>query len=157
MMAHYQPAYVTAKGLAKIIDELEYLCNVERVEMAEQLSETQSGGDHLDNTEFQYAYYAKLLLDKRIEELRRLLANAQLIEHSCTDGIARIGSTVTIEDDQRQLETYVIVGPLEANPSDGLISDQCPLGQALLNRSVGDHVTVYTPDGVTYYRLVAVS
>ena len=157
MMVHYQPTHVTAKGLTKIIEELEYLCNVERVEMADQLSGTQSGGDHIDNTEFQYAYYAKLLLDKRIEELRRLLANAQLIEQSGTDGIARIGSTVTIEDDQRQLETYAIVGPLEADPSNGLISDQCPLGQALLNQRVGDHVTVYAPDGVTHYRLVAVS
>lgn len=154
---HNKPAFVTERGLKKIQQEFEYLCTVKRAEMADQLCETQSGGDHIDNTEYQYAYYAKLLLEKRISELRQLLANAQLIESSSADGVARIGSTIVIQGDRQQLETYVIVGALEANPGEGLISNECPLGKALLNHGAGEVVTVVAPDGTNHYLIVAVS
>ena len=86
-MAVSKPTYVTPRGLNKIQEELDFLCTVKRSEMADYLNETQSGGDHVDNTEYQYAYYAKVLLETRITELRHLLANARLIEKTSADGI----------------------------------------------------------------------
>ena len=156
-MAVSKPNYLTPRGLNKIQEEFDFLCTVKRPEIAEYLNETQSGGDHVDNTEYHYAYYAKVLLEARITELRHLLANAQLIEKSKTAGVVQLGSTVVIQNDDQQLETYIIVGALEANPSEGLISDECPMGQALLNHKAGDRVTVNAPDGTGHYRLLAVS
>lgn len=156
-MATGKPTYVTPRGLSKIQEELDFLCTVRRTEVADYLNETQSGGDHIDNTEYQYAYYAKVLLETRIAELRHLLANARLIEKARDDGIVQLGSTVIIQNDEGQLETFVIVGALEANPDEGLISDECPMGQALMNHKAGDDVTVFAPDGLSHYQLLAVS
>ena len=156
-MAPSSPTYVTPLGLNRIQEELDFLCTTKRAEMAAYLSETQIGGHHVDNTEYQYAYYAKLLLEARISELQQLLANAQLIEKHGDDGVARLGSTVTVQDDELEKETYMIVGPLEANPGEGLISNECPLGRALLDHRAGDNVTVIAPDGVRSFRLIAVS
>lgn len=156
-MAASKPTYVTPRGLNKIQEELDFLCTVKRSEIADYLNETQSGGDHVDNTEYHYAYYAKVLLETRITELRRLLANARLIEKSKTVGVVQLGSTVVIQNDEQQLETYVIVGALEADPDEGLISDECPMGRALLNHKAGDRVTVDAPDGTSHYRILSVS
>ncbi len=156
-MVANQPTYVTPQGLKKLQDEIDYLCTIKRAEMADLLNDTQSGGDHIDNTEYQSAYYDHILLENRISELKRLLASAMLIEPSAPTGEVRLGSTVVIQDEEQQLETYLIVGPLEANPSEGRISDECPLGQVLLNHRVGESVDVLAPDGVIHYRLIAVS
>lgn len=152
-----KPVRVTAQGLARLENELNYLLTVRRVEIAEVLHEAQDGGDTLDNTEYQSVRYEQLLLEMRISELQRLLSVVQLIEPVNGKGLARLGSTVVVEDDDGQPETYMIVGSTETDPGEGRISDECPLGQALLNHRAGDKIAVQTPDGAVYYRITAVS
>jgi len=152
-----RPTYLTSKGLEKLEAEINYLCTVKRAEIAELLHETQSGGVNIDNTEYQAVYYDQVLLETRISALQQLLANAQLIDGTLSNGKIQIGSTVVVQDETQKIETYRIVGPLEAKPESGQISDECPLGEALLNHEAGEDVKVVAPDGVILYRIVAVS
>ncbi len=153
-----RPTYLTPKGLENLEKEINYLCTVKRAEIAELLHETQSGGDNIDNTEYQAVYYEQVLLETRISTLRLLLANAQLIDSSTqSNGKIQLGSSVVVQDETQQVETYRIVGPLEANPGLGQISDECPLGRALLDHEAGEEVKVVAPDGVILYRIVDVS
>jgi transcription elongation factor GreA len=152
-----RPTYLTPKGLEKLEEEINYLCTVKRAESAELLHETQSGGDNIDNTEYQAVYYEQILLETRISSLRLLLANAQLIDTKLYNGKIQLGSSVVVQDETQQVETYRIVGPLEANPELGQISDECPLGRALLDHEAGEEVRVVAPDGVILYRIVDVS
>jgi len=152
-----RPTYLTPKGLERLEDEINYLCTVKRAEIAELLHETQSGGVNIDNTEYQAVYYDQILLETRISALQQLLANAQLIDNTLSNGKIKIGSTVVVQDETQKIETYRIVGPLEANPDLGQISDECPLGRAVLGHGAGEEVKVVAPDGVILYRIVDVS
>lgn len=152
-----KPVYVTPQGLAKLEDELNYLLTTKRVEIAEGLHDAQSGGDNLDNTEYQAILYEQLLLEMRISQLQQLVSAAQLIELGNGDGVARLGSTVVIQDGGGLIETYLLVGSAEADPDQGRISDECPLGSAILHRRAGETVEVQTPDGYVHYRLLAVT
>lgn len=156
-MNHHDPVFVTAQGLEKLLSERDYLLTIKRVEIAENLHEAQSGGDSLDNTELQVIQYEQLLVELRISELQRLISAAHLIELGNGDGIALMGSTVTIQGDERDHETYTIVGSTEANPSQGRISGECPLGRALLRKRAGELVEVKTPEGLLKYRIVSIS
>jgi transcription elongation factor GreA len=152
-----RPTYLTPKGLENLEEEINYLCTIKRAEIAELLHETQSGGVNIDNTEYQAVYYDQVLLETRISALQQLLANAQLIDNALSNGKIQIGSTVVVQDGTQKIETYRIVGPLEANPEMGQISDECPLGLAVLGREAGEEVKVAAPDGVILYRIVDVS
>jgi transcription elongation factor GreA len=157
-MEFIKPVYLTQTGFEKLNDELEYLRVVRRVEIAEALHDAQSGGDSEDNTEYLSIQYEQLLLEMRLSELRRLLSAAQLIVPGNGDGMARLGSTVTIEDEEEmQQESYLIVGSAEADPGTGRISNECPLGRAVLDRRAGECVEVPTPDGLIRYRILAVT
>lgn len=149
--------YLTQPGFTKLQEKLSYLCAVRRIEVAEYLHETADGGDTLDNTEHIFALYEQLLLETEISELRKLLADSQLIEPGAANGQVQLGSTVTIQDSKQQLETYTIVGPFEVDPDEGRISYESPLGSALLSSQVGDKIEVYTPSGVQYYFVISVS
>lgn len=157
-MAFIRPVFLTQKGLEKLNAELEYLCTVKRVEIADALHEAQSDGDNEDNTEHQYVRHEQLMMELRISELRRLTSAAHLITAGNGDGVVRLGSEVTIEDeDEMRQERYLIVGTAEADPGDGRISNECPLGRAMVDRRVGECVEVPTPDGLLRYRIVAVA
>jgi len=149
--------HITADGLEKLQRDLDYLILVRRVELAEILNETASGGDNLDNTEYQAALYEQLMLESRIEYLQRTLAQATLIQPGNGSGLVNIGTRVDLLDENNQLESYMIVGPIDADPFNGRISYECPLGKALLNRQAGEWVYVNTPDGVAKYQIIAVS
>ncbi len=149
--------YITAEGLKKLEEELEHLRSVRRQEVALRLREAIQGGDELiDNAEYEAAKNEQAFVEGRIIELERMLAKAQIIEHDKKSDTVEIGSTVTIKEGKKKAETFTIVGAAEANPSSGLISNESPLGSALLNKQAGDVVEVKAPDGVIRFKIVKI-
>jgi transcription elongation factor GreA len=176
---HQKPIYVTERGYNQIQTDLIFLRDVRRPELVDRLHEAREGGDWMDNAECQLAQNELAFTDGRIHELENMLLNARLIQPGEDKGKVEIGDTVmiqafdhppgrgaqqrhgnggeaVIEASESELERYTIVGIAEANPTAGLISNECPLGQALLNRRVGEEVTVATPAGESVVRIVAV-
>ena len=149
--------YITAEGLTKLEEELQHLRVVRRQEVALRLREAIQGGDELiDNAEYEAAKNEQAFVEGRIIELERMLAKAQIIEHNKKSDIVEIGATVTIKEGKKKTETFTIVGAAEANPKDGLISNESPLGSALLSKQVGDAVEVEAPDGVIRFKVVKI-
>jgi transcription elongation factor GreA len=145
--------YVTAQGLERLEDELHYLKTVRRVELAQLLADTM--GDEEDN-EHLLAQDEQAFVEGRIQELVNLLTNIQLIQPDNANGCVQMGSTVIIRENGTPIETYTIVGSAEANPREGLISNESPLGKALIGRKAGEDVEIMTPGGEIIVRLVAV-
>jgi len=149
--------YITAEGLTKLEDELEHLISVRRQEVALRLREAIQGGDELiDNAEYEAAKNEQAFVEGRIIEIERILAKAQIIEHNNKSDTIEIGSTVTFKEGNKKPETFTIVGAAEANPKEGLISNESPLGSALLNKHAGDAVEVEAPDGVIRFKVVKI-
>ena len=149
-------AYITPRGLAKIEAELIHLNNEKRPDIIESLQDARTGGDGIDNTEYIVIQEELAYLDARINELDHILRHAELIQPGEVDGIIRLGSTIVVQTEDAELETYTLVGSTEANPSDGLISNRSPLGRALLNHTIGNDVEVQAPDGPINFRIIAV-
>lgn len=140
--------YVTEEGLQKMQEELEYLTTVKRPEISEQLQAAISQGDISENADYDYAKQEQAFLEGRIQELEDSLRRAKVIEEGGPADKVRVGSTVTIaENGHDEEETYRIVGAQEADPANGYISNESPIGQALLGAKVGEVVTVETPNG----------
>ncbi|MGW8319173.1 MAG: GreA/GreB family elongation factor [Candidatus Promineifilaceae bacterium] len=150
-----KPVYVTAKGKVDLEEELEHLRSVERPRIIERLQEVKTGGDWMENTEQMLFEDELSFVNRRIQELEDMLANAELIGPDTDPTVVNIGDTVVIQDEDGALETYTILGIAEADPSEGFISNESPLGQALLNRKVGDEVVVAAPAGQLCFRIVA--
>jgi transcription elongation factor GreA len=149
--------YITAEGLKKLEEELEHLRGVRRQEVALRLREAIQGGDELiDNAEYEAAKNEQAFVEGRIIELERMLGKAQIIEHNKKSDTVEIGATVTIKEGKKKAETFTIVGAAEADPKDGLISNESPLGSALLNKQIGDAVEVEAPDGVIRFKVVKI-
>lgn len=151
-----RPVYVTAKGMVELEEELEQLRTVERPDIIERLSEVKNGGDWMENAEQMLVEDELTFVDRRIQELEDMLANAQLIQPDQDFNTVNIGDTVVIQDADGEMETYRIVGVAEADPAEGLISNESPLGQALLEHKVGEEVRVKAPAGELQFRIVAV-
>jgi transcription elongation factor GreA len=152
-----ETAYITPRGKTKIEAEVERLKGPIRLEIIDRLQDTKTGGDGIDNTEYITALEEMAMLELRINQLEDILRHAELIMPGEVDGIIRLGSTVIVQEEGADLETYTLVGPAEANPSEGMISNQCPLGRALLNHTIGEEVKVNTPDGPMRFRIIAVN
>ncbi|HEY74962.1 MAG TPA: transcription elongation factor GreA [Thermoflexia bacterium] len=151
-----RPVYLTREGYAKLEEELNYLRTVRRQEVARRLHEALAEGDILENAELEAARNEQAFVEGRILELEELLRRAEIIEEEASDGIVRVGSWVTIVEGNGPPETYHIVGPAEASPSEGKISYESPLGKALMGHRVGDEVTVNAPDGALTFRIVEI-
>lgn len=152
-----QTVYLTPEGLKKLEEELENLRTVRRAEVAKRLHEAMEGGELIENAEYEAAKNEQAFVEGRILELEDMLSRAKLIESGKADGHVRIGSTVTIKEGRSKEETYTIVGAAEANPKEGLISNESPLGQALLDKAVGDEVEVKAPSGVLRFKIIKVN
>ena len=148
--------YVTPEGLKKLEDELEHLRTVKRQEVAQRLHEAMEDGELIENAEYEAAKNEQAFVEGRILELEHMLAQAQLIETGKSTGVVGIGSTVVIQENGKPAETYTIVGAAEANPRDGLISNESPMGQALLDHKAGDDVDVRAPAGNLRFRIVKI-
>lgn len=149
---------MTVEGQKKIEDELEYLKTVRRKEVAEKIKAALAFGDISENSEYDEAKNDQADLEKRIMKLEGLLSNAKLIDESeiKTDEVS-IGSSVVIKDaDTNEDETYTIVGATEADPYENKISNESPVGKALIGKKVGDTIEVQVPDGYAKFEIVKI-
>jgi transcription elongation factor GreA len=151
-----QAMYVTREGLKKLEEELELLRTVKRQEVAQRLHEAMEGGELIENAEYEAAKNEQAFVEGRILELEHMLAIAKVIEPGGPKGVVRVGSTVVVQEGKNEVEEYTIVGAAEANPKEGLISNESPLGQALLDHKAGDEVEVRAPAGNLNFRIVKV-
>ena len=152
--------FLTKEGFEKLQEELEHLRTTKRQEVAERLHEAMEGGELIENAEYEAAKNEQAFVEGRIQELELLLATAQIIEESNgkskkADAI-QVGAKVTIKEGNYDPETFVIVGAAEANPRAGLISNESPLGRALLDKKVGDLVTVNAPSGAFKVKITSI-
>jgi len=149
--------FLTKEGFQKLQEELEHLKTVKRQEVADRLHEAMEGGELIENAEYEAAKNEQAFVEGRIQELEALLASARVIEaENRPAGVVGIGSTVEIQEQGFDAETYTIVGAAEANPREGKISNESPIGKAILNREVGDTVTVETPSGMYKVKIIKV-
>jgi transcription elongation factor GreA len=151
--------FLTKEGFQKLQEELDQLRTVKRQEVADRLHEAMEGGELIENAEYEAAKNEQAFVEGRIQELEMLLATARVIEEeekNHRDGQVSVGSTVTIQEQGFETETYTIVGAAEANPREGKISNESPIGKAILNHDVGETVTVETPSGTYKVRIVGV-
>jgi transcription elongation factor GreA len=139
--------YLTQEGYQKLQEELDYLRTVKRQEVANRLHEAMEGGELIEDAEYEAAKNEQAFVEGRIQELEMLLANARMIEGKGKMDNVQVGATVTIKENGNEPEVYTIVGPAEANPRCGKISNESPLGRALMERRAGDVVQVEAPGG----------
>ncbi len=146
--------YLTAEGAEDLRRELDNLITVRRPDLAAKLKEAVSQGDLKENADYHDAKEQQAFIEGRIQYLENLLRAAIIISNDGTSDIVNLGSKVTIiEEGFDGEETYSIVGAAEANPSDGKISNQSPIGAALLGAKKGDKVRVKTPSGTVTFRI----
>lgn len=136
--------YLTAKGLADAKEELEYLKKTKRVQIAEKIHQAREYGDLAENSEYDAAMEEQALAENRITELEAILKSAKVIAKETDSQFVVIGSTVRIEMDD-EIDEFMIVGRVEADPSKKRISNESPLGSALLGVKKGEEVEVTTP------------
>ncbi len=157
-MNHQEAVLMTREGKRKLERELEELTTVRRREIAARLKEAISHGDLRENAGYEEAKHAQALLEIRIQEVTESLANSVLIEDVPfrTDRITLGRQFVIREEGTDFEETYVIVGTTETDPTLGRISNESPMGQALLDKKAGDTVTIQTPAGEIAFRVVRI-
>lgn len=149
--------YLTAEGAARLKTELEQLKGPARNEMASRLRSAIQMGDLSENADYHKAKEDQAFLEGRIRELEYLLKNAIIVEgnHSNPEAVD-IGVHVTIQEDSEPPETYHLVGAKEADPRNGRISNESPIGRALLGHRVGDIVTAETPAGNITFKIIRI-
>jgi len=149
--------FLTKEGYQKLADELEYLRTVKRKEVAERLHEAMEGGELIENAEYEAAKNEQAFVEGRIQEVEVILASARIIDGKNTNAsIVQVGDTVVVKEGSASPEEYTIVGAAEANPREGKISNESPLGRALLSHQVGDDVTVEAPGGTFKVHVVKI-
>jgi transcription elongation factor GreA len=147
-----KPTYLSREGLAKLKAEYEEMTNVRRSEIAARIHDAKEHGDLSENAEYEDAKNEQAFVEGRIQLLESLIKNATLIDEHHTGDHVRIGSTVTVKGEDG-VETFTIVGSAEARPSNGRISNESPVGRALLGRKKGDKVLVHVPAGEFAYTI----
>ncbi len=151
--------YLTPEGLQKLKEELDWRINVRRPEIAKQTEAARKEGDLSENAGYDEAKYQAGMNEGRIMELEHRLKHAVIIEKG--DGpteTVQLGCTVTIVDKEfGDEEVYTIVGSPEASPSDGKISNESPIGSALMGKKVGEVITVTTPGGEISFEIINIA
>lgn len=148
--------FLTPEGFKKLQDELEYLRTVKRNEVANRLHEAMDGGELIENAEYEAAKNEQAFVEGRIQELDLILATARVIEESENGDVIQVGSKITIQETGFSPETYTIVGAAEANPREGLISNESPIGKALINHRSGEKINVEAPGGTFTVQIIKV-
>lgn len=149
--------FLTEEGAEKMRAELEDLKGPQRDEISKRLREAIQQGDLSENADYIKSKEDQGFLEGRIQELEAVLANASIIEEGASaDGLVSIGSWVTIQENGNDPEKYHLVGHAEANPREGRISNESPIGVALMGGKEGDKVTVETPGGETIFEILKV-
>ena len=150
-----KPVYVSADGLKKIHSELDELKAAGRQRVAERIHAAMEFGDFTENSELEQAKNDQAFLEGRILTLEQMVKNATIIDQNEHHDVVEIGSHVTIEQDGER-DQYVIVGSAEAAPAEGRISNESPIGKALIGHKKGDLVRASVPRGDVELKIVAV-
>ncbi len=149
---------LTKEGLEKLQAELEHLRTEGRTEIAEKIRVARGYGDLSENSEYDEAKNEQAKIEARIVELEKMLEDVVIIEDGVESDTVTIGVTVTVFDVEFEEElTYRVVGPAEADPMNGLISDDSPVGKALVGSKVGDEVTAEAPMGELKFKILGIS
>ena len=156
-MATRKQITVTDEGLKKLQDELDYLKNVKRKEVIEAIGEARSFGDLSENSEYDEAKSEQAKVEGRISELEEMLKHVTIVANDTSDRIS-VGSRVTVHDEQFDEDVeYSIVGSTEADPMEHKISDQSPLGMALIGKKKGETAVAVTPAGEISLKILKIS
>ncbi len=151
-------SFLTREGYQKLQEELDNLRTAKREEIAARLREAADGEDLIENAEYEAAKNEQAFVEGRIKDLELLLATAKIIEEPKASESVQVGSKVTIHEvGSKSKEVYEIVGAAEANPMEGHISNESPLGRALIGHKIGEVVTVEAPDNKYQVKIVEVS
>ena len=141
--------FLTPDGLEKIKAELDNLLTVRRLQIAEQIQGAKELGGTVDNAEYDDAKNEQSFVEGRILTLEKMVKRAVIIEKDKSkSGLVKLGSKVTLRNQEGKKEFYIVVGSTEADPSEQKISNESPVGSALLGKKVGDEVEVKTPSGI---------
>ena len=152
-----QPAYLTKGGLERLKEERENLFTVRRHDVAERIQRAKEMGGAVDNAEYEEAKNDQAYIEGRILTLDTLITNARIIEENGSSDVVRIGSTVQVQDEKGRKKKYKIIGSAEADPSQGSISNESPIGKALLGKSAGDVADVAVPAGQIQLKVLRIS
>ena len=148
---------LTQDGYNKLVEKLDYMKSVRRMEVSERLKAAIALGDISENSEYDDAKNEQGRLESEISELEAKLRNSEIIQAATSTGKVMIGSTVTIRDvELDEIQTYMIVGSTEADPDNNKISDESPLGAAILDKRAGTIVQVHAPAGVIEFEILDV-
>ena len=148
---------LTPEGLRKLEDELDFLKSVKRKEVAERIKQSKDFGDLTENSEYEDAKNEQAFVEGRILTLEGMLRNVKVIDnHDVRSDVVTIGSTVRLEDGSGEELTYTIVGSAEVDPLHDRISNESPVGRALLGKRKGQTITVQVPAGTTRYTIKAI-
>ncbi|MBE9506803.1 MAG: transcription elongation factor GreA [Chloroflexi bacterium] len=152
-----QPVYLTAEGAENLRRELGHLTSVKRRALAERLRHAIQQGDLSENADYISAKEEQGFLEGRIQQVEAMLRRAVIIEENGPTDEVGLGSRVTVvEDGGDGEEVFHLVGPAEADPTNGKVSNESPLGQALMGRRVGGIVTVEAPGGEIIFKITAI-
>jgi transcription elongation factor GreA len=146
--------YLTSEGRQRHLERLEHLLFVKRPEIAEYIHEAKEAGDVTDNATYEDAKNEQAWIEAEIARIQRLLASAKELKLGQGGEEITLGSHVYLRSETNREVHYAIVGPHEANPTEGRISNESPVGRALIGHKVGEEVTVSTPSGVRTYTVL---
>jgi transcription elongation factor GreA len=148
--------HLTSEGINELKKELEVLI-ASRVSVADKIKTAREFGDLSENAEYSAAMQEQDRTESRIAEIEFILQNVEEISKPSKEGVVQLGSMVGLKSKDGKSKSYRVVGTVEANPSEGKISDESPIGQALLKKSVGDNVEIVTPAETTTYKIISIS
>ena len=149
---------MTYEGLKKLEDELQDLKVNRRKEVAQKIKEAREQGDLSENAEYDAAKDEQRDIEARIEEIEKILKNAEVADDEFGAGVINLGSTVTVYDCECDEElVFKLVGSTEAKSLENKISNEAPLGKALIGKVAGDEVEVETPSGIMKYKVINVT
>lgn len=152
-----KPVYLTAEGKRKLEEELEHLRSVKRIEVAAAIKAAKEEGDISENSAYDEAKLQQGFLEGRIQTIEAQLRNAVIIEKNGPSDTVQVGSRVTVQEDGVEAtETFHIVGSTEADPTNGRISNESPIGKELLGAKVGDVIKVKTPSGKISFKVLGI-
>ncbi|HNQ99779.1 MAG TPA: transcription elongation factor GreA [Trueperaceae bacterium] len=152
-----EPIQMTARGLEKLKEELRYLKEEKRQELADYMGAALADGDLRESAAYDEARLLQSANEARIADLEELVHRAVVVEHDDGEAVARLGASLTLQSQDGENVVFHLVGTHEADILEGRVSDESPLGRSLVGRRVGDNVTVQMPVGAAVYRVVAVT
>jgi len=148
--------FLTPEGRQKLERELDFLRTVRRPQVAANLKAAVEGGDLTENSGYDESKREQAFVEGRIRDIEAILCTAQVLTGNGNHDLVTLGARITVTEEGGEPETYQLVGRAEADPLKGRISNESPLGQALLGRQIGDKVRVNTPGGLTSFEIIAI-